>query len=76
MQLTKQKIVSLIILFLARLVDRKPQAGCHIVYLKESVMFITPDGFSIALNKPAVMELAGKLSPIGLLTQTLREAQP
>lgn len=74
MQLTKQKIVSLIILFLARLVGRKPQPGCHIVYLRDSVLFVTPDGFSIALSKPAVMDMAGKLSPIGLLSQTLREA--
>jgi len=74
MNFLKTKLVSQTILFIARLVDRKPQPGCHVVHTNDTVLLVTPDGFSIALSKPAAQDLAGKLNPMGLTTQTLREA--
>jgi hypothetical protein len=62
MRQIKIKIVSQAILFLARLVDRKPQPGCHVVRTVDTVLIITPDGFSAALMPKAAEELSRALS--------------
>ncbi len=74
MSFVKTKIVSNTILLIARLVGRSPQAGCHIVHTNDTVLLVTPDGFSIALSRFAAKDLAEKLHPMGLTAQTLREA--
>jgi hypothetical protein len=58
----KTMIVSHVILFLARLVDRQPQPGCHVIRTVDTVMLITPDGFSTALVPRAAEELSRNLS--------------
>jgi hypothetical protein len=77
MNSTKQKIVSLMILTLARLLGRTPQPGVHVVSTQDTILLVTPDGFSIALTRQALWDLLSKIhraaNPMGLPTQTLRE---
>jgi hypothetical protein len=79
MNSTKQKIVSLMILTLARLLGRTPQPGVHVVSTNDTILLVTPDGFSIALTRQALSDLLSKIhraaNPMGLPTQTLREVE-
>ncbi|HCR70925.1 MAG TPA: hypothetical protein DIW23_05740 [Anaerolineae bacterium] len=59
----KQKFVSTFLFIISKIIDRKPQPGCHVIFTTDTTLIISPDGFNVALNHQAAADLSQKLSP-------------